>query len=147
MIKMLARMQVFFLSLVVGGVAVGKVEALQPQTTSWNRRNFLGQLVAGTGTAVLTSTTNAPIVWATTSDDTIDLSSSSTKTTTSPVNSRQRRSKTLRGGNEMSAATHDGTDLNDAESIVAGGLLDKMGLADVAGASSSSLDRRKAYGG
>jgi|AntRauTorckE5430_2_1112549.scaffolds.fasta_scaffold17139_1 hypothetical protein len=44
---------------------------------------------------------------------------------------RKTRSKTLRGGKEMSDSTHNGTELNDKEANVAGGLLGKMGLDDI----------------
>ena len=59
---------------------------------------------------------------------------------------RPKRSSAFRGGQEAAASTHDGTDLNDAEASVAGGLLEKMGLADEKGANDRSSDRRKAYG-
>jgi hypothetical protein len=38
----------------------------------------------------------------------------------------------LRGGKNASDALHNGTDLNAKESVVASGLLDKMGLNDIA---------------
>jgi len=59
---------------------------------------------------------------------------------------RPKRSSAFRGGQEAAASTHDGTDLNDAEASVAGGLLEKMGLADEKGTNDRSSDRRKAYG-
>eukprot|EP00956_Cyclotella_meneghiniana_P031660 scaffold83778_cov73-Cyclotella_meneghiniana.AAC.6 len=38
----------------------------------------------------------------------------------------------LRGGKNASDALHNGTDLNKVESAVAGGLMEKMGLPDIA---------------
>ena len=44
---------------------------------------------------------------------------------------KKAKREAFRGGRQAADDTHNGTDLNDKEASVAGGLMDKMGLPDV----------------
>ena len=133
---MFARTQLLptsLLLLVAASLFSGDVQAWQsqpqPQT---NRRNFMGKLIAVSSAAAVVSSTGVDAGWA----------------AEGYVQQQYRGRKgaaqgAFRGGSAMSSATHDGTDLNAAETNVAGGLLDKMGLSEVPGANARSQDRKQ----
>ena len=91
------------------------------QCSPFSRRSFIGNLITGTvaGTVIAT---NGNVAWAAETRTTASANSDS---------NRAKRSKTLRGGKEVMDATHNGTELNEKEVNVAGGLLDKMGVPDI----------------
>jgi hypothetical protein len=97
------KLSIFFVAALIGA----EVEALQ---TAFSRRSFVGKFATVSAGAVVAipSIANAE------------------------EEVRQRRKKQLRGGKEVLDATHNGTELNAKEADVAGGLLSKMGVTDIA---------------
>ena len=110
-INLTARTRIYLLCIFAALIGSNKdVEALQPD--AYCRRAFVGNLATmGAGAVAASASFPASAIAA---DD-----------------PRKRRSKTLRGGKDVSDATHNGTDLNEKETGVAGGLLGKMGLQDI----------------
>jgi hypothetical protein len=106
MFRLAVRIQLC-LFLVTALIGQQQTEALQ---SAFSRRSFVGKLATTGAGAIVASTFPA---------------------SANAEEPRKTRSKTFRGGKEMSDATHNGTDMNDKEAGVAGGLLGKMGLDDI----------------
>ena len=113
---MLFRIQIsIFLVAALIGQLVQETGALQNSAMpAFSRRSFFAKAVT-TGAVVATAAGTYPGIAQASGDE----------------EPRQTRSKVLRGGKEMSDSTHNGTELNDKEANVAGGLLSKMGLDDI----------------
>mmetsp|Transcript_28866 Transcript_28866/g.32373 ORF Transcript_28866/g.32373 Transcript_28866/m.32373 type:complete len:129 (+) Transcript_28866:131-517(+) len=107
---------------------IGHTEALQ-NTPPFSRRSFAGKLVTGTTGAIIIATSSTSPAWAADTNY-------KQQTGGKAVDTRSRTGPKSRvaGGKEMSDRAHNGTELDDKEAKVAGGLLDKMGLTDIKGA-------------
>mmetsp|Transcript_10943 Transcript_10943/g.16421 ORF Transcript_10943/g.16421 Transcript_10943/m.16421 type:complete len:128 (-) Transcript_10943:170-553(-) len=109
MFRLAVRIQ---LCLVLVAALIGQQQQTEALQSAFSRRSFVCKVATtGAGAVVASSAFQA-----------------SANAAEEP---RQTRSKTFRGGKEMSDATHNGTDMNVKEAGVAGGLLGKMGLDDI----------------
>mmetsp|Transcript_14196 Transcript_14196/g.20975 ORF Transcript_14196/g.20975 Transcript_14196/m.20975 type:complete len:124 (+) Transcript_14196:198-569(+) len=111
---MLSFPKVLTVALVV--LIAGQSNALQTPVVS--RRNILSKVV--------TTTTAATIVLVAGGADSAFAATAPTK------KKQEQRAGAFRGGKEVLDAGHNGTELNERQAGVAGGLLDKMGITDIA---------------
>ena len=116
----------------------GHTNAMQ-QTPPFSRRSFVDKLVTGTTTTgatviiVASSLTTSATAWAAEThyqQQTGGKAVDTARRSSSRVGPKSR----VAGGKEMSDRAHNGTDLDEKEAKVAGGLLEKMGLTDIKGA-------------
>lgn len=83
-------------------------------STAFSRRNLFSKLAkTTTGGIVVTASTCPKIAWAV------------------PETGKPKKRPAFRGGNKAITDTHNGTELNDKEASVAGGLLEKMGMKEI----------------
>lgn len=117
-----------FLILAILGQLVLKTDALQmtQSPSPFSRRSFFSK-AATTGAVIATAAALPGSAWA-----------------AAPAKAKGNARPAYRGGNKSITDTHNGTELKGKEADVAGGLLGKMGLNDIAPMDSPRVSTKRA---